>query len=95
MYKFKVCLVKTIFIFLGKVEYWNKNYIWFSFTKLDMYLVHRVFLWLGYACGFSMGTCILSFLVWVFHEHFICVYFYWGKFLIVFSSLDFDIQLLR
>lgn len=66
------------FVF-GKVEYGNKNCLWFSFTKLVMYLVHRVFLSLRYACGCFMGTCILYFLCMGFHEHFICVYFCWGE----------------
>ena len=72
------CEKRCSFVF-GKVEYGNKNCLWFSFTKLVMYLVHRVFLSLRYACGCFMGTCILYFLCMGFHEHFIRVYFYWGK----------------
>ena len=49
----------------GKVEYGNKNCLWFSFTKLVMYLVHRVFLSLRYTCGCFMSMCI-SYFVWVF-----------------------------
>ena len=66
--KFKIFLVKKkqcSFVF-EKVEYGNKNCLWFSFTKLVMYLVHRVFLLLRYACGFTMGTCIYIFFAWVF-----------------------------
>ena len=59
-----------MFICFEKVEYRNKKRPWFSFTKLDMYLVYRVSLSLGCACGCFMGTCILYFLRMGFHEHF-------------------------
>ena len=68
----------------GKVEYVNKNCLWFSFTKPDMYLVYRVFISLWYACGFSVGTCILFSRCIGFYERFIRVYFYWVRFFIVF-----------
>jgi hypothetical protein len=45
----------------GKVEYGNKNYIWFLFIKFDMYLVPQVLLSLWYAGRFSMGTHIFYF----------------------------------
>ena len=94
MYKFKICLVnkRCSFVF-GKVEYGNKNCLWFSFTKLVMYLVHRVFLSLRYAYRCFMGTCILYFLCMGFHEHFIRAYFYWGEnFSLRFSRFDFDVR---
>ena len=63
MYEFKVYPFKNEIHFLvGKDGYRNENYIWFSFIKFDMYLVPQVFLSLWYAGGFSLGTCILSFL---------------------------------
>ena len=81
-----------MFIVFGKVEFWNKDYIWFSVAKVNTYWVHRVFLSLRYACGGFKSTGILYFLCMGFHERLIRVYLYWGKFLTVFSSFDFDVR---